>query len=230
MSKPTIAAILEVIQLHRPTPSMAILPATRAWPRLLVYTGAIWLVIALLGCLAIGYGHARPTENPAVVLGLAWCDRVPCYQNLVPGQTRWIDNVAKIGHSYRNSSRPDQPLLFPSSDHNWLGAIFLPLSPDTNLTADDIVLIYGPPCRVDIDVYGIWGKATFHYPQLDAQMDIAEYRLDLNAHVHLVILRNPTSYTPKPESEPCEIADASSSVNKRRSWRGFTSFQHYFSP
>ncbi len=167
-------------------------------------------------------------------IGLTRCADVPCLRSLVPGQTLWFANLPRVVADLDNALDPGHQniSLVPSEDGSHIEAVEIILPGSQGVRAGDIVLLYGPPCRVDIRYSPKGANVVFQYPGLYAQLDIGGWQLNPDTRIHFIILRRLANQPPYPKSDPCAFGSSRSGVGVRstlgyaqRSWRGFTSLR-----
>jgi hypothetical protein len=198
------------------------------WLKLIVGIGVLMI---LLNCLAIGYGRMQRLPNAASAIGLSLCGDSPCYKHLVPGRTRWAAALAQYKDTFDDPTYPYHPVMSPSLDGKRLATIAIALDPAANVTAGDIVQLYGVPCRVDIFTSGTSMMLT--YPSLEVQLNLTRRYFNPDTPVYRVFLYGSGDDAFDTQANPCSLDVLNSiqaATSVRRSWRGYTSIHHYLFP
>ena len=222
MSTQTISIRSESDRRHKLAASVAIHANISAPHRLLISIVALWLTVLCLVGLAVGAANRLPKTTGAATFGLARCDGVPCFRGLVPGRTAW----ATINPAYADEPTIYDPtntgiIMTRSTDGLSLSAIYINLYPHERVLMGEIMALYGTPCRMAFDPQ--YGYLTVAYPLLHIEAHFEGERLNPDTPIQHITFRDPAAadsacHTPTPAPNGNDLP---------RSWRGFTSMQHY---
>jgi hypothetical protein len=182
---------------------------------------------------AIVYGRGTPLPEAVRALGFDRCGDVPCFMEILPGQTPWLDVQVTLARRPGSnvwdkrilvkSSVGSEAALYPSINGVTIGRIYITPSRDTPLPAGWIVERFGLPCGVS--VYYETGIMTLRYPFLLANVRIADNYLHLYAPIMQLQLTNP-SFISTTQPNQC-VDNITGWKMENRTWQGFASIRHY---
>lgn len=115
--------------------------------------------------------------SPLIDLGFGWCDDVPCFMTIVPGQTTWNEVQELTGASdarhlayFSMTFRRDRLLASagnPAGIENTGGPTSVGMTlADPASKLGDVLLLYGVPCNVVLGTAGKDPTLTLIYPQI----------------------------------------------------------------
>ncbi len=204
------------------------------------------LIIAALAMsisVALLIGITRSVQDPVLSFGLAHCmDDLPCFRGVTPGRTAWSEGqaaFASLGDIEVSSPLttimrgPYGYIVYSRSlGQTTVGAIFIDVPLERQLSLGDFIEEYGPPCEIGIKTYRAYYSFTLYYPLLYVDTQIMD-RLTINASVRHVGFYDPARLSGLAKA-PCLHEDRFTTYYDRPSWygpwAGFASISHYWAP
>lgn len=179
-------------------------------------------VVTALAILALAFGRIGGLQSASNAFGLERCGDRACFRSLMLGQTSWEDALAAFNG--RKNIAYDPPngriALERSLDNVHLGRLIIGLNDRDGVmfNAGEIVILFGPPCRVAMAQPR---RATaLVYPFGYFNVSYTSSALQPETPVREIVLVDPSG---KPSSaKSCQPSDPGpEALVYSRPWRGF---------
>src|SRR5262245_60200696 len=172
--------------------------------------------------------------NPAMLSGFAMCDDQPCYRQIIPGVTRWVEArgvLQRSGRSVAVSWDFQSMMLHTPMGANSIDMMAYPGGVVIWLTYNssndhhnfpqlgDFIAEFGPPCLVGPGLAA--DRIALHYPHLSIELSVTADRLTLVPDINFVNISAVNITPPGAPTNGCEDHTA------RARWLGFTSLRRY---
>jgi hypothetical protein len=186
--------------------------------------------MALACTVAIVFGRTRPHLNVASALGLQLCENRTCFWGIVPGRTSWADakTLYKDSPEVKIRLSEGEIVLLPDQRRKTVAAIMINPSPGHQITAGEIISLYGAPLCVEIGRFS--GKLILRYDTLDVTLKFADNDFSPDIPVRALAIWDMT-WRLDTHDDPCRLSLTYLSIHEGevvlRTWHGFASVQHY---
>jgi hypothetical protein len=190
-------------------------------------TVGIVLILSAICAGVVGIVRANGGQDRLQAMGFGVCDGEPCFRGIRVGMP-WSE-AQRLSLDATESGPPidfvidengkNTPVsVYPSDDGKTvLGIVLNVRSLYPPLSAADIVLHYGYPCRVEYIASSTGGGAILVFPKLKSSINLPDFRLSLDSSVAAIPISESR------DSNPCSDGKR----EERGPWRGFTSAEVY---